>query len=317
MKPGPGILLAIAAVAVIMTSGCIGGGGIKAGNGVVILNFEPDLTGTYNSGDPAKLQLRIQNQGEARATDVTAELAGIDVSEWAAMGAMFSRNIGDMSPYEAETNTPGAEKTITWDLEVPDLAKGIDLTYEPIVKVSYDYKTIAQKPITIVAEDELRRIQQQGGSLPSKATVLTGGPLSIDVETKDYVKTTEEFGSYDIFPISITITNSYGGTVIPDGFATGFGTDTYLYPVRVKITPPDGTDFAHSGWFGDDDCTAGTITKDLWKGKSATITCELRVTQPPTYRQDRYLKVELEYRYQVEAITNIPVRGTKEAGTFF
>jgi len=319
MKFKPVSLLALVLLAVVLVSGCTGlGGTVTAGNGVVILNFEPDLIGTYDSGDPVKLLLRIQNQGEVRATDVKAELAGIDTTEWAAFGATFYKTIADMTPYDAVTNTQGAEKTVTWDLQAPELERGIDLVYEPIAKVSYNYKTTAQKPITIVAEDELRRIQQQGGSLPSKITVYTGGPLSVTVETKDYVKTTQEFGSYDIFPISIVITNNYGGTIIPDTLG-GFGVlgEEYLYPVQVRITPPSGTDFVHSGFFGDDDCTTGTIIKDLWKGQNAKITCELMVISPPTYRQERHLKVELEYRYQTEAITQIPVRGIREAGTFF
>lgn len=319
MKFKSGILLILPMVAVVLISGCVQWGGtVAAGDGVVIWGFEPDILGTYYSGDSVKLQLRIQNMGEVRATQVEAELAGIDVTEWAAFGATFYKNIADMTPYDSETNTPGAEKIVIWNLEAPELAKGIDITYEPIVKVSYDYKTIAQKPITIVAEDELRRIQQQGGSLPSKITIYTGGPLSVYVKTRDYVKTTEEFGSYDVFPISIDITNTYGGYVIPDSFGGfgGFG-EEYIYPVQVRITPPAGTDFVHSGFFGDDDCTTGTITKDLWKGYDATITCELMVTNPPTYREERYLKVELEYRYQTEAITQIPVRGVREIGTFF
>ena len=317
MKFKSGALLISVLVAVVLVSGCIGGA-ITGGNGVITLNFEPDLTGTYDSGDPVKLLLRIQNQGEVRATDVRAELAGIDATKWAAFGATFYKTIADMAPYDAITNTPGAEKTVIWDLEAPELERGIDLTYNPIAKVSYNYRTVAQKPITIVADDELRRIQQQGGSLPTKITEYTKGPLSVTVETKDYVKTTQDFGSYDVFPISITITNSYGGTVIP-GSLGGFGIlgDEYLYPVQVRITIPTGTDFVHSGFFGDDDCTTGTIIKDLWKGQSAQITCELMVTSPPTYRQERHLKVELDYRYQTEAITQIPVRGTREAGTFF
>lgn len=319
MKSKPVTLLILALVSVVLISGCVqwGGAGV-AGNGVVILNFEPDLMGTYDSGDPVKLMLRIQNLGEVRATDIKAELAGIDTTQWAAFGATFYKTIGDMIGYDTETNTQGAEKTVIWDLEAPELERGIDLVYEPIAKVSYNYRTTAQKPITIVAEDELRRIQQQGGSLPTKVTTYTGGPLSVTVETKDYVKTTEEFGDYDVFPISIDITNSYGGTVIPDGFG-GFGVlgEEYLYPVQVRITPPAGTDFIHSGWISDDDCTTGTIIKDLWKGQNAKITCELRVISPPTYRQERYLKVELDYRYQIEAITQIPVRGVRETGTFF
>lgn len=44
------------------------------------------------------------------------------------------------------------------------------------------------------------------------------------------------------------------------------------------------------------------------------MTCELEVTNAPTFRSESLLQVELEYRYFVDAVSQINVQGTKEIG---
>ena len=307
------LVMALPLVAVILVSGCVGGGSISGGNGVIILDFKPDFTNVY-SQDSAKLQLRVQNQGQVMARNVDATIANLDSTEWN-FNNLFSDNLGDLLPYDSITNTPGAIKTKEWGLEAPDLPKGTTYTYEPIIKVSYDYKTTATKPITIVDEDELRRIIQQGKSLPSKATTTTAGPLSVEARTGDYVRTSDTDGqSHDVFPLYIKITNTRwesGGTLINDGlnsFGASFG-ETYDYPVSITLTPPSGVSSVNS----DDVCT-GTGIKDLWQGKDTEITCEFRVTNPPEFRQERMFTIELEYRYQTEKSTSITVTGVDDNG---
>lgn len=302
-------LLVLPVLAVVLISGCIGGGPTTGtmGPGVVITDWKPDFS-TVNSGENVRLQLRAQNQGEVRAEDVEAEIAGIDVSEWGTLGTFSEKkDLGDLIAFDKETNTPGEVQTVYWDLEAPDLAKGVDFTYKPIVKLSYDYETTAQKPITLVDESELRKIQQQGKSLPSETTRYSSGPLSVEIRTGDYVKTSDDFGTtYDIFPIYIKVTNTQwesGGTVVP----TGFG-DEGTYPVEMEISPPSGTSFVSSG-FGSN--CGSNVDLDLWQGKDAEITCELEVTNPPSYQVERLIQVDLDYRFQTESSTSIKVVGTE------
>jgi len=305
------LLLMVPIAIVVMVSGCTGGNTVVAGNGVIILDFAPDFSNVY-SGDSLKLQLRAQNQGQVTAKNVEAELTNIDTSEWGTFGFGFGEDMGDMLPYDATENTPGEIRTKEWRLEAPELPKGTTQTYEPMVKVSYDYKTVAQKSITVVDEDELRRIIQQGNSLPSKPTTQTAGPLSVNIQTGEYVRTSGASGgqSYDVFPVYIEISNDgwgSGGTVVNDGFGYGFGHE-YDYPVRVKVTPPNGVTVRNSG----EGCSGSFETVDLWKGNDAKITCQFEVTNPPSYRQEKTITVELEYRYQTQATTQVTVSGTKE-----
>ena len=185
--------------------------------------------------------------------------------------------------------------------------------------MAYDYKTIAQKPITLVDEDELRRLIQQGKSLTSGTTTYTAGPLTVEVRTEEFTRTSSGASggeSYEVFPVHIKVTNTdweAGGTVIKDGLG-GYGFEEYDYPVRIKVTPPSGV---MNRGFGTDACSGSFYTINLWQGKDAEITCEFEVTNPPEYREEKLITVELEYRYQTEASTSVMVTGTEEGFGWF
>jgi hypothetical protein len=305
-------LLILPILAVMLVSGCVGTGvtGVS-GPGVVILDFQPDLTQVF-SGDDVRLQLRAENQGELRAEEVVAELTGIDVDEWG-FGFTSQERMGSLVGFDATTGTPGGTKTVSWNLEAPELAKGLERVYEPIVKLSYDYETSASKMITIVDQAELTRIIQQGRTLAGKPTQYSSGPLTVELTTGDYVKTSDQYSgaTYDIFPLNVKITNTQwgaGGTVVE----SGFGGDE-AYPVDVTITPPSGTSFVYSGYGSD---CGTTMRVDLWQGRDFEITCELEVNNPPNFREDRPVDVNLEYRFQTEATTQITVVGTGTTGFF-
>jgi hypothetical protein len=321
-------LLILPVIAIVAASGCtmpswLGGGGTTTGigNGVTILEFAPDFS-SVQSGDYVQLQVRAQNMGEVKAYNVKAELTGIDVSQWGGtFGYGFvTSDFGDMLPFDKETNTPGSIKTKQWRLTAPSQPKGINQNYQPIVKLSYDYKTSAQKMITIVDEAELRRILQNGGSLPGQTATYSSGPLTVTITTGAYEKTAAEQFNYDnLFPVQIKITRTGSGNVVPPGTGNGlyggaytsiFG-DAMNYPVGIRITPPAGTSFRNlgGGWSGVDDCSTGTITKEMWKGQELDLTCELSVDTRPAYREDRPLQVDVYYRYQTEATTNLMVYG--------
>ncbi len=299
--------------AIILVSGCTGGS--ISGPGIVILNFEPD-TATVSSGDPVQLRLRVQNQGTTRALDVRARIAGINLDEWGTFGTLLGeQSLGDMIGRDIETNTQGEIQTAEWNLRAADIPNNMEWTFTPIVKVSYDYTTTAQKPIWVVNNDELRNIRDRGGTLPSSATTTSQGPLSVYIEMKPYVRTGGEgFESvYDVFPVQIRITNTQGGTVVPGSFGGFGGLDGENYPIEVKITPPTGTEFVHSGYGLFDDCTSGVVIENLFKNRDADITCELRVTNPPLDRDQRLLTVEIKYRYEIESQTQMRVIGRERS----
>ena len=66
------LLALLPVLAVIFVSGCVttgGTGAVATGPGVVIQGWEPDFTQVF-SEEPVTLQLKVQNQGQARAKNV-------------------------------------------------------------------------------------------------------------------------------------------------------------------------------------------------------------------------------------------------------
>jgi hypothetical protein len=331
MRNRRAILILIPILIVATTSGCTTwpfGGGAISGNGVVITGWEAEL-GSIFSGERLDLDLEVQNQGERRARNVVAEIINIDTNEWGSFG-FHEKSLGDLIPYDPVTQTPGETKSTQFtNLIAPELPKGSSFVYEPTVRVSYDYTTTAQKPITIVDKQELVKIQQQGKTLPNKITEYSAGPIAVDIIMGNFVKTSGTYGygveSYDIFPVQIKITNMLwesGGTVTAKGAGfltggTGYGFwDELDYPILIKIKPPAGTNFVYSG-YGDYDCSESQFSIDLFKGKDTQVTCELEVTSPPTAKTESLIQVELDYRYYIDAVAQVAVQGTKESGSFF
>ena len=306
----PKLTLLLILAAVVVVSGCTGGQqGISYGKGVIITGFESDVGSmSVESEDDVSLMVKVQNQGEVDAENVKAQIIGIDLDEW---GTGFSwsdeKDFGTLKAADPVTNTEGATKTAQWDLEAPELPKGTDFTYKPRVRVFYDYYTRASKPVTLVDVEELKRIIQQGNSLPGQSTRSSAGPFSVEIKTGDFVKT-QDYD--DPFPLNIFITNDLwesGGSVIEGSSYFGGWGENLQYPVKVSITLPEGMSLVSS-----EGCSTSGEWVNLWKGKSKEITCEVRIDDPPEFRQEKLIQVELEYRYFIDATTTITVIGTGE-----
>ncbi len=293
--------LPILLILILLVSGCTSAGG-GTGPGVVILGFEPDFS-SVESGDDVKLYLRVQNQGGMEAENVEAELTGIDPTEWGVfVKTKYLGSAGNLIPPRPEYGTEGETDTSTWDLQAPRLAGTLSQTYSPAVRVYYTYQTVATKPITLVDEDELRRLIQMGQSLPTKETTYTAGPLLVNIVTGKYIKSTDQWGR--TFPITIHIENTGPGTV--GSKYKSFEREDY--PVDVRITLPNGL-----GTAGD----CQTYQRiDLWKGKSYDLTCDLRITRAPSITEERTIGVRLEYGYHVDAATTVAVTGTGQQEYF-
>ncbi|MBI4173315.1 MAG: hypothetical protein HY519_01205 [Candidatus Aenigmarchaeota archaeon] len=299
------VLTAIA----VLFSGCIGpdGSQIAIGPGVVIMEFSPDFS-SVQSGEQVKLQIRVQNQGGVPAENTKVALVGISPSEWQSRSGGFEQALGRLSPVDRETDTPGEIQSRQFSLTAPRLPEGIEHAYEPIARVSYDYKAKAVKAISVVSTEELRRLLQQGRAPPITDVQSSGGPLSVEVRTGNAIKTGQS--GRDTVSFFVKITNNFweqGGTVLPSGVSGGGA--TIDYPVNVKITA-SGISISDCGGFANADQTPGNGIVDLWQGKDAEITCELAVSGSTVSRQESLITIELNYRYQTEAPSQVTVIGT-------
>lgn len=301
---------------VVLVSGCTDtSSGVSFGKGIVITGWEPDFS-SVESGEGVSLQLKIQNTGRSDAENVQAKIININMDEW---GTGFGwtgdeKDFGTMLAPDEQSDTPGQTETTMWMLEAPELPEGMEFTYQPMVRVTYDYVTRAAKPITLVTTEELRRIVQQGKTLSGKTTTSTEGPLTVQIRTGNFVKTKDIDQE---FPIYILITNDLwesGGSVIPSSGSWGggwgsWGSEEERYPVKMTLTLPERMSLVNEG---SEYCSTSGETVELWKGKTSEITCKVRVDDPPDVVEEALIQVELEYTYYIDASTSVKVIGTGE-----
>jgi len=309
--------LLILPVAILLVSGCVGGGGTSTvtGNGVTITKFEPSLA-NINSGNRVNLHLEVQNRGEAIAKSA-AKLIGIYSQDWSVF--QTDQPIGELLPSDKDAGTEGQIGSVDWVLTAPDLHRGEKRTYDAIARVFYSYETRAMKPIMFVTSDELRRAIQNGESLQSDLAVVSSGPISVNVKTGQFVRATDDW-QQSYFPVQIDLTNTGGGLIAGEN-----------YPIGVEIEAPPGTMFrsecpgrSQTEWTGG---YYGAVipsglmrpvspkTIFMWNGKDTKIICELKVITPPEFKQKRDLKVTLSYIYYTDKSTQITVTGTREWGS--
>jgi hypothetical protein len=297
------LLLILPILAVVAISGCTGTGSTVAscGSGVEILNWEPSFS-SVESGDQLQLRVQVQNKGCELAEDVVARIGGINMDDWG-QGSFFSDeyDFGDLLPPNSQQGTEGDKGQYEFELEAPNLPEGLTQQYSPQVRVYYHYKTTAIKPITIVNENELRRLQDKGDSLTSGDTIVTsGGPISINVITGKFIKATESGWGSNIFPINIYIQNTGAGVVSTRDSPE----DDYM--ATISIDMPSGLSLMDCGSFSE---PADEIK--LFKGKDTLITCEVSIDNAPFSSQQENLILTAEYDYYIDRTTTISVKGTE------
>ena len=299
------LVLILPIVAVMFVSGCTTPTG-ASGPGIVVLNWEPDHS-SVESYDDVQLRLKVQNQGGEEAYNVRALITVLTFGgdEWLLRDKAPEVFIADyMIAPNPRYSTQGETQELIWYLTAPVLPEGITQTYSPGVRVFYDYLTTAVKPVTVVSEDALRQLQDTGGSLPTGPSQFSGGPLSVTVTTGKHIKVGDNM--IREFPITIYIENTGGG--IP--YWGGQQSMVYGIPeqeeywVNLAVQLPPGLEFATCQEYSG----AGSPVQ-LFKGRTAEVTCKLAIPTPPPVAQEGTIKLELLYSYAIDRSTSITVKG--------
>jgi len=327
------LLLILPLLAVVAISGCIGGGGgITLGNGVKILNWEPDFS-SVESGDAVQLRLKAQNTGERDALSMQALLTGINPEEWKLQGGDNAKNFGNLKAPDKVQNVDGEQVQYAFKLTAPPLPRGVSQPYSANLRIYYGYHTLGVKQLTFVNENELRRLQDKGESLPSSDTTVTAGPLNVKINTGKFIKVRDSqsglYSSYsNTFPITIDIENTGGGVVSAMPNAWGAYDKDLDYKVFVTLMFPNDLDvncknilsssytpygFTYSDYsygvysYGGKEVTG---VAELWKGQDTSITCDLKITGTPLTSQTENIIVRLFYIYYIDSKATITVTGT-------
>ncbi|MFH1978665.1 MAG: hypothetical protein ABIJ92_05040 [Candidatus Aenigmatarchaeota archaeon] len=272
-----------------------------SGAGVVIEEFGPEFSNVFPF-ERSDLEVKLKNEGSFTATDVVVDVLGLE--EW----SENSRRDKCRSPFNliapnSQSGTQGEIVTCSIPFTAPDLTSGLAQTYIPVARVSYDYKTITRKSVSIVPRSELRRIENAGLEMPIDTISISGSPISIDIESKSPIVT---FKNYVVFPILIKFNNIGGGVVCKEDCKKADDWNRLAFKIEL------GTRMEI-----DNDCNTEMETK-LFKGETNAITCKIRAydliegdaesTNRQEYVVKRDISVTSEYSYFIEKATSIIVK---------
>jgi len=292
-------LLLILLISIVFISGCIGQTTTKtkSTNGLVISDFSFGVDSIV-SGETIDLDMEIENVGDAKATQITAELFGPEMAEtadsvtWGVTNPDGKGNrkisIGSLDPSDPTTGFVPFW-TGSWVLTAPkDLVSDTPYTFN--VRLDYRYTTTFTGVLTVMSSDYIRsrpkderdKLYASGGV---SQQVTSGGPLLIEAASGSHfvIKTGEEAGK--------TKTINFKVTNVGSGFPYSNEPGDY----KVRIDSSKGIS-----------CTPDETFR-LSRGKTGLFTCKFTVPSYVTNKLDITFIINLDYRYYQDSAVDITV----------
>jgi hypothetical protein len=315
------VLLLLAAMSV---SGCTSP--VQTGSGIVIEDFSPGFSEVY-PGEPIIFFLKFRNIGSVEATNVFAELLGLD-EDWAASSYEMPDNKaegiyvgGEILPQEVRCRytsrgnhfilkppdlfygTEGETATCTWKYKAPPIPGGFGPTYDVTARVFYDYKTDVAKSFVLMPARELLNYNEQGKTIPASTTSSTSSPITITAESMSPIRFWSD--SKISFPLAIKISNTGGGMAcLRDGCKKADGQEWNKITLSIKPVSNDiSVSSECSQYAGDGD------TVEVWPNRDNTIVCNIEVTDFDRIagHEERVVGITAEYSYFTDAGASIKV----------
>ena len=332
---GARYLAVLSILFVIAVSGCISPQ--AQSGGVTIEAFTTDLqVSEIYSGEPVAFQLKFRNTGSVRAENVFAELFGLDESwccelvgisnegPWTSSkeklpneeGCRYSGQGLSLLPPDPQAGTSGETSTCTWSYRTPSIPKNLpSVPFTPTVRLYYTYKTIVSELITFGSHQDLRAVQNTGGTLPVSTTSSTASPISLSLQTKSPIRFwTSGDGTGEVtFSVVIDINNAGGGMACASDSGLfkscklPVGGEGSKNKIILKITPGSGLQLQ-----GECSDFVGGKIITLWKGESNSISCDVKATGlEQTGSVQRTITVEASYEYAIDSSITIRIVGVE------
>jgi hypothetical protein len=285
---------------------------------VVGYGLEPNITAdrtTVYTGQPLRLILEIENQGDANADKGRVYLFGpIDTkptkTAWGKTGKNPPDKFTNILP--ATDERPAGKKRYTWTLKPPLLERGQTKTDEFTGRVYYNYRTKVPGTIPIYSEAEAEAELEAGRALDKSSFTYPRTPFDIKISVAPDPPVLD---AEKTFTITITVTNVGGGTpynwyktdnytIIPPPFEV---TDLNKFEFKiVGPTPTEIEDLDCVDWYDDPgewkrwyDMIAGTT--DIYCTVKYNKTVETKVSMP--------LSIEAHYGYYKDAKISLTAIG--------
>ncbi len=167
--------------AVLITSGCMNGGGGEASTEAVSINEFSITPNPSPGGQQATIQMQLENAGSAVATDVRADLfgptiSGDDARTWTASEGT-TMEFNDLQP--ATDNQPAIPQQDSLTFVTPELDDGRDLPYDFNAQLFYGYETTASTSLQVMSQE---RYQESGSSQQQTSVSNSDAPIHLQVQ---------------------------------------------------------------------------------------------------------------------------------------
>jgi len=305
--------------ALVFVAGCTGRSvRVDENRGVTINLFSSDPTST-KSGNPVILELEIENIGGTTATDVTAELLGVQ-NQWRLTTAGFPpvpdtqvKGPYRLRPPAIDKDLPGDFKIIQWELVTPSVSQGIAPDYPITARVSYDYNTSGLLTIFAMKRDFFDKVEEGAIPEPEIPTLTfhnSPGPIKLTLDERSsqpIIVDLEDTEPFEYFPMRIIVVNGGDGfPITEDEFGRFTGT--------IELQGP-GAEFEeclgqNGGTFIDLDDTE--IPTKLRQSSTVSLSCVVKIDKAEWGLRDHdtvSIKFNIFYRYFVEQTTTVKVFG--------
>jgi hypothetical protein len=300
------MLFALAAMIILVAaaSGCVQTTG--AGNGIVIESFRTDFS-DVKSGEGFQIYLKFRNTGPFDAEHIKVTLMNVFNED---MTSVFTcsagcRDIDKLAAAKPEQGTQGESMECVWSCDAPeDIPAGVKVAYNPRARISYRYRSNIARSITLSSQDEVKKAQDSGKTLPNDLVARAQGPVSLDMRFLSPVRYFRDQNRI-VIPVSVDVSNSGSGTVCYPDCEDSDNWD------MVSISQEySNSDVSFS------DCDVGDNSIDgypieIWQGKTRSIRCDIRIENMPEGFgfTRKTVNLKADYGYFVDAQTSFSVTG--------
>jgi len=263
-------------------------------NGLIIKSFSSDAT-SIPAGDSIELLLEVENVGGTEATAAEAVLSGVTFGtgglDWDCGDDTSQDFASRLLP--PENGIPGDVDSVSWICKSPTGIRS-DTPYTFDVRVTYGYSTDVTGKLNFVTGDYWRSLSQADKqSLAGGVSYLsqTDGPLSIKIysgsRTRPFI--IYEDGGEEVHTLRIIITNVGSGK-----------------PVDHEVTI-ESLDLSQGLSLEEEEECIKTVT--LSRGKSASVSCKVKLNNPDNVinRQDFTVSLSLSYSWYVDSSSTVTV----------
>jgi uncharacterized protein YcfL len=316
-------------IAAVLISGCAQSRPVNSNEnrGVTINSFSASPIKVF-SGEQVLFDAEIENIGGTTATNVRADLYGVEGQWYDSMGNPVDSSLTKLGetrlkPPVPDRNIPGDFRIVQWQLTTPDFPQGIsDQNVRVDLRVTYDYNTSGYMNVRLMSLDEWRRRQtnEQDVSNPD-VLVNSNGPIKLSL-ARDYkdsliIDNSADGEAVQILPFKIQIDNVGDGYPITEEEGGLIGAGGRLGGT-IDLYGPAGIEFDEClGVAGGkhielDDANIIVRLRESVNHGSVPITCTVRVDKDLWgNRFNDYVQLifNLKYKYYVDESVHVIVSG--------